>query len=114
MPIKKLTRLFIEKTLRHKQYFVVLPFTHNRKLIETKTIGSLEVETFLTFCHIFSENTNIFEHAPTFTISLCEVNYPNKDPYLLTLDQKTAYKARELKYKTISIDEAIAIMDKVV
>lgn len=113
IPIKVLTRKCIEKTLWHKQCFVILPFTHNIKLIETKQGNSLELETFLSFCHIYPESTSVFEHAPTFTLSICEVSFPKKNLYLLTLDQKTGYKARELKYKTITIDEAIQIVDAI-
>lgn len=112
-PIRHLARKFIEKTIRKGQCFVVLPFTHHKKLIETKTSGGLELETFLPFCNIFSESTTEFEHAPIFTISICEVRYPKRQLYLLTLDDKTAYKAKELGYKPITIEDADKILDAI-
>ena len=112
-PIKELTRKFIEKSVRKGQCFVILPFTHHKKLLETKESDSLELETFVPVCHIFPENTHEFEHAPIFTISICEVSYPKKALYLLTLDEKTAYKAKELSYKVITVAEALDILNGV-
>ena len=108
-PIKTLTRYLIVAYVKNKECIAVVPFTHNRRLIEVKS-SSHEIDTFMPVCHIYPENTNEFEHAPIFTASVCEVKYPKRKRYILTLDSKTKQKAEQHGYTVIGIDEAIEIV----
>jgi hypothetical protein len=108
--IKTLTRNLIIFYVRKGEYILVVPFTHNKRFIELKS-NSYEIDTFLPICHIFPENTREFEHAPIFTLSICDIKYPKRQKYLLTLDSKIMQRGKDQGYDIITIEQAIDIVN---
>jgi hypothetical protein len=107
--IKRFTRNLIVIYVRRGECIAVVPFTHNKRFVDLKS-NRYEIDTFLPVCHIFPENTNEFEHAPIFTASVCEVKYPRRPRYILTLDSKTKQRAEEQGYNVITVEQATEII----
>lgn len=114
-PIKVFTLAALLMTVRKEKHIVVIPATHNtelqNKIRDEK--GVLELQSFLSFCHIFPETTFKFEEAPIKTMELCKAKYPNRPHFLLVANKTTQGMASSAGMKPLSVDEGIALLQNI-